>query len=193
MRSSLTSLAVAMRAGEHETFTAVYRANEAGTDQTVTVAQDPPKALFSAGTGAVIDTGSSTYYCTVDAGRHMCVSAGSSDPLAAMSALVSPTAVLSELSAAQTELEDHAPGYTSSYSSGTFAGQRATCVTIASSFQSARYCVTRHGILAYEGAEGNSISLVTYSSTVTAGDFTVPAGATVESIPSGMSIQPAPR
>jgi len=45
--------------------------------------------------------------------------------------------------------------------------------------------VTKSGILAYEGSQGSSFQLTSYSTTVASSDFSLPAGATVQTLPSG--------
>jgi hypothetical protein len=87
------------------------------------------------------------------------------------------------LKAAQAEAVAHAAGYDVTFSTASFAGQSATCATIAAAGKNAKYCVTKQGILAYEGSSASSFTLTSYSSSPPASDFALPAGATVMSIP----------
>jgi hypothetical protein len=141
---------------------------------------------------SVIDTGTAAYFCSNSGGTTTCVSSGTTDPLAGLADLFSPATAITDLQEAQTELGEHIAGYSFSYSSQTFAGQPSTCVHVGSSAHTAEYCVTKQGILAYEGSGGKSFSLTSYSRSVPASDFSLPAGATVETIPSGISIPSIP-
>lgn len=180
----LKSLSAAVQASEHGTFKAVYTATESGQTQTVTIEQSPPKSYFATSDGAVIDTGTTTYFCSTSSGQQTCLStSGSNNPLAALVNLFSPATAVTYLQQAETEVAAHVAGVNVSFSSQTFAGQDSTCVTASVSGQSGKYCVTKSGILAYEGTGGNSFELTSYSSTVTDSDFSLPAGATVETIP----------
>ncbi len=74
-------------------------------------------------------------------------------------------------------------------SSATFAGQPATCISATVRGKSGKYCVTKQGILAYVGSNGSSVFKMTkYSSKPSASLFTLPAGATTQTIPGGGSI-----
>src|SRR5579875_3057086 len=183
--SQLQSLTSAVQAEEHGTYKAVYTAVENGQTQTVTFEQEPPKTYFSTSGGAVIGTGSTTYFCSNSSGQQACVStSGSTNPLAGLLNLFSPATAISALQQAETEAAAHAAGASVSFSSASFAGQSATCVTASDNGQTGKYCVTKSGLLAYEGANGNSFTLTSFSASVTESDFSPPAGATVETIPS---------
>lgn len=183
--SQLQALTAAVQAEEHGTYKAVYTAVQNGQTQTVTFEQEPPKSYFSTSGGSVIDTGTTTYFCSDSSGQQACVStSGSTNPLAGLLQLFSPATAISALQQAETEAAAHIAGVSVSFSSATFAGQDATCVTASNNGQSGKYCVTRSGLLAYEGANGNSFSLTSFSASVTESDFAPPAGASVQTIPS---------
>ena len=82
-------------------------------------------------------------------------------------------------------------GLSVTFSDQTFAGQASKCVNWAYQGQSAKYCVTNSGILAFAGGArtsgAGSFELSEYSTNVPDGDFNLPAGATVETIPSATS------
>jgi hypothetical protein len=132
----------------------------------------------------VIDTGSATYYCT-DSGPSECLSAGSSNPLASLTALFSPQTVVTELNTVQTEAAAHAAGYNVSFSSGSYAGQSTTCANVTGTGTHVRYCVTKQGVLAYASSDGGMFALTSFSSSAPASDFDLPAGASIMTIPSG--------
>ncbi|HXQ63121.1 MAG TPA: hypothetical protein VN796_12365 [Acidimicrobiales bacterium] len=183
--NKLESLSSSVQAAEKKTFKAVYTITNASSTQTVTIEQSPPKSLFSTKSGSVIDTGTTSYYCS-NSGTITCVSTGTTNPLAALTAVFSPATILAGLKAAQTEAAAHAAGYNVSFSSGTYAGQDTTCANLSSSGNSVKYCVTGQGVLAYASSNGGSFALTSYSSSPPASDFSIPAGATVETIPSGL-------
>ncbi|HVC71586.1 MAG TPA: hypothetical protein VNC61_15130 [Acidimicrobiales bacterium] len=185
--SSLTgkigALSSQVKAAERKTFKAVYTTTGSGADQTVTIEQSPPKSVFSTGSGSVINTGTASYYCSNSGGQATCYNAGTSNPLASLVALYSPAAALTELKAAQAEAAIHAAGYSVSFSTQSFAGESATCANISTAGKNAKYCVTKQGILAYAGSDASSFTLTSYSSSPPAGDFALPSGATVVTIP----------
>ncbi len=181
--SQISALTSHLQAANRATFKAVYTATESGTNQTVTIEQSPPKSLFSAGSGVDINTGTTSYFCSTANGQNTCYNAGASNPLASLAALFSPATVRSALRTAQTEAAAHAAGYDVSFSTQSFAGQSATCASIAATATNAKYCVTDQGVLAYAGSSSGSFTLTSYSSAPPASDFALPAGATVVTIP----------
>ena len=180
----LEDLSSSVQAAEKATFKSVYTITNAGMTQTVTVEQSPPKSVFSTKSGSVIDTGTASYYCS-NSGQLVCISTGTSNPLASLVAVFSPATVLAGLKAAQAEAEAHAAGYSLSFSSGSYAGQSTTCANLGLSTGPVKYCVTKQGLLAYASSNGGTFALTSYSGSPPASDFSIPAGATVETIPSG--------
>jgi len=74
-------------------------------------------------------------------------------------------------------------------STATFAGQPATCISATVRGKSGKYCVTNQGILAYVGSNGSSVFKMTkYSSKPPASLFSLPAGATTQTLPGGTSV-----
>ena len=181
----IETLSAEVQGSESATFKAVYTITSAGTTQTVAIEQSPPKSVLSVKSGSVIDTGTATYYCTTT-GAVTCLSAGTSNPLSSLAALFSPETALTELKAAQAEAATK--GFDVSFSSGSYAGQSTTCASISGTGPTVKYCVTKQGILAYVMSSGGSFSLTSYSSSPPASDFALPAGATVETLPTGVSI-----
>ncbi|MHB8593418.1 MAG: hypothetical protein ACYDB3_03670, partial [Acidimicrobiales bacterium] len=157
-----------------------------GNTQTITIEQMPPKSVFASSDGSVIDDGTTTYFCSASEGQSTCVKeSGNSNPLASLAEIFSPVTAIDALKLAQTEAAAHLAGYNVSFSSQSFAGQDSTCVSVTASGQTEKYCVTKSGILAFEGTSGSTFALTSYSTAVSDSDFSTPAGATVETIPGG--------
>jgi hypothetical protein len=179
----------AIKLGESATFKATYNVNASGTTTTVTLEQKPPKTLFSiAGQGEVISDGTTSHFCTTGAAASCLTESGSSNPLASLTQLFSPQTALTALEQAKTRLSARAAGYNVTFSSQTFAGQDSTCVTASAPGGSAKYCVTKGGVLAYEGAGGATFQLTNLSTVVADSDFNLPAGASAITMPPGVSV-----
>jgi hypothetical protein len=184
--TELHSLIESVQNGQHATFKAVYTANESGgTATTVTIEQKPPKSLFSTGDGEAISNGSTTYFCSGTGASKQCVSESGPNPLAGLVTLFSPTTAITAMQQAETELGAHLAGYNATFSTQTFAGQASNCLNLTASGVTAKYCVTKDGILAYEGAAGSNFQLTSYSTAVSDSDFSV---GSVTTIPSGITI-----
>jgi hypothetical protein len=188
---SLKNLAATIKSGKGQTYAAVYKSVSAGQTTTVNIAQQPPKSAFSSGSGegSIIDTGTKTYFCSGSGGSQTCISAGSTNPLASLEDLFSPTAALAAFSTARNALGDHDLGIKTSTSSQTFAGQPSTCVTISiKAGTTSKYCVTKKGLLAYAGSSGSYFQLTSLSTSPPASLFALPSGATTVTLPGGGSI-----
>ena len=66
--SNLKKLINSINRAKHLTYLAEYTAVNGTQNQTVTVAQQPPKSHFSTSGGSVINNGKSTYYCSSKGG-----------------------------------------------------------------------------------------------------------------------------
>lgn len=187
--SQIQALTSSVQASEHTTYKAVYTLTSSGSSgpQTITLEQKPPESLLSTSAGLVIDNGTTTYFCSKSGANTSCFSAGGGvNPLASIATLFNPTSAVTAMQAAESEVEAHVAGYNVSFSSATFAGQSASCVTVTSQTQIAKYCVTKKtGILAYSGTAANSFGLSSFSTSVAASDFALPAGAQTVTLPSG--------
>ncbi len=175
-----------MQSGEHASYKAVYTSqNSSGTSQTITIEQMPPKSVLSTTSGSVIDDGTHTYFCSASGSAEQCVteSSGGADPFASITALFSPTTLLNEFHAAEGAAAAHTAGYSVAFSSGTYAGLAAKCLDYTAATQTVKYCVTNTGILAYAQSTGGTFELTSFSTSPAAGDFSLPAGATVVTIP----------
>ena len=178
-----------LQGAEHATYKATYTSTDtSGATSTVTIEQSGAKSVFSAPGGLFIDTGTTSYECSTTSGQEQCVAMSSTEnPLASLAAVFNPATALGVFQGAEAQVEAHAAGFNIDVSSGTYAGQPSKCVTGTGDGKTFKYCVTDTGILAYGGGSGagsgGSFALTSYSSSAPAGDFAVPAGATVVTIP----------
>jgi hypothetical protein len=185
LASKLADLSKSLQTAETASFKAVYTATDNGQTETLTFEQDPPKSFFEGTGGEVIDTGTATYFCSTS-GTVSCLSSTSEDPLASLLTLLSPKTAIDSLQAAQSALAAKVAGYSATFSSQTFAGQAATCVTVSATTGSGKYCVTGTGQLAYVSTSPSQVfQLTSYSSSVDSSDFGLPPGATVVTVPTG--------
>ena len=192
-KANLKALTNSVNRAKHLTYAATYTAVAGGQTSTVTIAQEPPKSNFSSSGGQVINDGTHTYYCPAGGstgnvgssggGKATCISVKGSNPLLGLEAAFSPTVALNAFAEARLGLVSRLLGIKVSSSSATFAGQPSTCITVAVRGHSAKYCVTKQGVLAYSGTSSNSFTLTQYSSKPSASLFSLPAGATTQSVP----------
>jgi hypothetical protein len=186
--SNINALTKELNNGKKISFEAVYKSTEGGQNETITIAQAPPKTYFSSGGGSVIGTGTKTYYCSGSAGSTSCLSAGTANPFANLETLFSPATALAEFGEAKEGLVSRALGIKVSESSATIAGQASTCVTVTVHGNGGKYCVTKQGILSYSGAGKNYFELKSFTKSPSSSLFNLPAGATTETLPSGVDI-----
>ncbi len=166
------------------TFEAVYKSVGLGNTSSVTIAQSPPKSVFSTSGGVVVDTGTKTYYCTSGSGgSDQCVSTAGANPFIGIEDLFSPTAALAAFSTAQEGLVSRSLGIKLSESTASIAGQASTCVTVSVKGKASKYCVTKQGVLAYSGAGGQYFELTKFVKSPPASLFQLPAGATTVTLP----------
>ena len=183
--SRLATLSQSLQEAETAPFKATYSATDSGKTETITFEQDPPKLAFVTTGGEVVDTGTATYFCST-AAPATCLSSSTEDPLSSLLDALSPKTAVASLQSAQSALAAKTAGYDASFSSQTFAGQAATCVTVSEPVGSEKVCVTGTGQLAYVSTSPSQVfELTGYSGTVSASDFAVPAGATIETVPVG--------
>jgi hypothetical protein len=181
--SQLKALTNKVNQAKKLTFEAVYKSVGLGNSASVTIAQAPPKSIFSAAGGVVVDTGTKTYYCSKSGAVDECLSAGSTNPFLGIEQLFSPTAALAAFSTAQEGLVSRSLGIKLSESSASFAGQASTCVTVSVKGKSTKYCVTKQGVLAYSGSGSQYFELTKLVKSPPASLFQLPAGATTVTLP----------
>lgn len=183
LTEKLSKLSGSLQSAESASFTAMYSATDNGETETLTFAQDPPKSLFSANGGEVVDTGTATYFCSTS-GTPSCFSSTTEDPLAPLLNILSPKTAISDLQEAESALASKVAGYSASFSSATFAGQPSTCVTITQTSGTVKVCVTGTGELDYVSTSPSQVfEMTSYSTTVNASSFALPPGATVVTLP----------
>jgi len=198
------------------TYLAQYTSVSNGQTTTVTIAQSPPKSNFSTSSGSVINNGKTTYYCssnsgssgnsgntgstsnsgnsgassttTTSKGTMQCLSVKGANPLLGLENIFSPAVALGALAEAKQGLVSRLLGIKVSSSSATFAGQPSTCVTVTVRGKGGKYCVTKQGILSYSGSSTSYFKLTKYSSKPPASLFSLPTGATTQTLPGGSSI-----
>lgn len=187
--NELQALQTAVQSAHGATFKATYTGSgTSSSSSTVTFEQKPPKSLFQSGDGLIINNGTTTYYCSGSSGHQNCVTmAGNANPMAGLMQLYSGSAAVGLFQQWQTQVAARAAGVNVSFTNQTFAGQSAKCVNWSYQGQSAKYCITGAGILAYAGgtgvSSGGSLELTAYSTDVADADFNPPAGATVQTTP----------
>jgi len=96
--------------------------------------------------------------------------------------------ITNTLKGVQAAVAAHSAGYVVSTSTGTYGGQASNCVTVKGTSEPTpvTYCgATSNGVLTYLNANGNSVTLQAFSATPPASAFAPPAGATVQTIPTG--------
>ena len=192
--SQIQALSSAVQSGQHATYKAVYTSHSStGTSQSITIEQMPPKTVFGTPSGSVINDGAHTYFCSSSGAKQQCVSesAAGANPFASIASLFSPSTLINEFHAAQAAAAAHTAGYSVALSNGTYAGLAAKCLDYTDATQTVKYCVTNSGILAYAQSPGGTFELTSFSSSPPASDFSLPAGASVVTIPN-VSIPGAP-
>ncbi len=213
---NLKGLTNSINRSKNLTYLAQYASVSNGQTTTVTIAQSPPKSNFSTSNGSVINNGKTTYYCSSNAGSSgnsgntgstsnsgnsgassttttakssiQCVSVKGANPLLGLENVFSPAVALGALGEAKQGLVSRLLGIKVSSSSATFAGQPSTCVTVTVRGRGGKYCVTKQGILSYSGTSSDYFTLKKYSSNPPANLFSLPAGATTQTLPGGSSI-----
>lgn len=172
------------------TFSVTYNImTSAGKAETVTFAQDPPKEAIVTSSGAYYVDGSSVTVCQGQGSSATCTSLPSSEAAGAtaISDLFAPGILTNTLQGIEGEVAAHVAGVSLSSHSATYGGQASTCVDIAKSGQpSVTYCAsTSSGVLTYFSAGGNTGTLTAYDASPPSSTFSPPAGATVNTLPSG--------
>jgi outer membrane lipoprotein-sorting protein len=188
--AELAAIAAKVQSGKGATFKATYKSTGTNSSGTIVFAQKPPKSSFSSGSTQLIDNGSTTYICTAESATTTCLaSSGSTNPLAGVLGLFNGATITTFLQTARAQAAAHAAGYTLSYSTASYAGQPSKCVTAKGPSGASKYCVTDSGIVAYVSTpDGNVFELTDYSTDVPDAQFQLPAGATTQTLPPGVSI-----
>ena len=174
------------KSGEHVTFTATYKVTgTSGALSSLTLAQESPNLLFkgatSSGTFELVTLGAKSYICSQTAGAWTCFTLGSgtSIPEADLFALYEPKTYLPEFQAAASAAGGHA-----TYSTKTVNGYSLSCLSasgVPGENGSGTFCVTAQGVLGYvswtgaKASDSGSFEITSYSTSVPASDFSLPA------------------
>jgi hypothetical protein len=190
--AKLEALTNSVDSAKHGTFKLSYAETSSTTggssSNTFTFEQMPPKYLFgidAATKATIIDTGTKTYTCVNSGGHNVCISYGTTDPFASLLSVITGDTVVTQFAGLRSGLAAKLAGVSATFSTQTIAGQSVQCVSGVKGADTFKYCLTQSGVLAYSGGStatgGGAITLTSYSTSVSASDFALPAGATIES------------
>ena len=201
--SKLGALSSSVQNSSKSTYLAVYSSTDgSGGVTTVSFGQAPPKQVFSStdpsgSTTSILNTGSATYSCSSSSGgASTCTPLGGSLGSSALSGLLSVyngTAAITTMKAWQSSLAAHLSGVSVTFSDESIAGQASTCANWSQGSDKATYCVTSSGVLAKvetsSGGSSGGVSFVltSYTGAPPASQFELPAGASVVTLPGGVS------
>jgi len=184
--SSGSSLLSKFQSGEHATLLASYKISSSTSKDltTLTVAQQSPDQVFkgttSSGSFEFLRLGTKSYLCSQSgSGAAMCFSSGATNPEAELFSLYEPSRYLPYFQEAAS-----AAGGTASYSTKSVNGYSLSCITVSGAKDengSGTFCVTAQGVLGYvawtgtSASESGSFEITSYSTTVPANEFALPA------------------
>jgi hypothetical protein len=97
--------------------------------------------------------------------------------------LFSPTTALTYFNTAAASIDAKIAGYSVKFSTQSFGGLASRCATLGINGASYKYCVAKIGLLTYSGSSKGYFELKSFSSHPASSDFSVPAGAKVETLP----------
>jgi hypothetical protein len=181
--AKLAAIAAAVKRESTATFKLTYLSTTAAGPRQITLEQAPPKQRFVFGMAQAIFDGTTTYMCTTSALSAPVCQKSSTNPFVSQMSLYTGTAALAAMTGWKQQIASGLTGYHLNYSTQSFAGQSAQCVTWSYRGTTAKYCVTDSGILAYSGLSRgtthDSVQLTAYSSSAPASDFALPKGAKV--------------
>jgi len=188
--TGLDSLVNGVSKSSGATFSATYLTAQASTgkSQTVTFAQSPPKSAIITPSGSFYINGTSITECQGSGSSATCTTLPSSmsSVVSGLTDLLSPATIVNDLKGVQAQAVAHSAGYVISTSSATYGGLASTCVTAKGTSEPTpvTYCgSTSNGVLTYVNADGNTVTLQSYSANPPASTFAPPAGATVQTVP----------
>jgi hypothetical protein len=177
-----SSLLNKFQSSERATFVATYKLTSATHSlSSLTIAQQSPNELFegtsSTGTFQLFSLGTKSYICSKSAATTSCFSTAAETSEAELFAAYEPGTYLPYFEAAAS-----AAGAHTSTSSRTVNGFALSCVTVSGlkgETGTGTFCVTSQGVLGYVSWTGTSSSgsfeIESYSTSVPAGEFTLPA------------------
>ena len=176
------------QSGEQATFVATYKVTSGASKSltSLTIAQQPPDSLFggtsSSGNFELITLGKKGYICSGQSSGGtggMCLSEGAAASEADLFKIYEPNFYLPYFQAAA-----KASGGQVSYSSKTVNGISLSCISVtgaAGEKGTGTFCVTGQGVLGYvawtgaTASDNGSFEITSYSTSVPANEFTLPA------------------
>jgi hypothetical protein len=173
-----------------KTFLVTYTFTENGMTQKVTFAQKPPQEAIITPQGSFyINNKSSVIVC--EGSSNTCTQLPASEAAAATSVtnLFSPGVLTGTLQGIEGEVAAHVAGIKVTTRSASYGGQRSTCATVKSrvSKSTVTYCASNgSGVLTHFSSGKSSGTLTAYQSNPPASTFSPPAGATINTLPSGV-------
>jgi len=181
------------QSGEHATFIASYKITSSASKEltTLTIAQQSSDQVFkgttSSGSFEFLTLGAKSYLCSQSgSGAATCFSSGATNPESELFSIYEPSRYLPYFEAAAS-----AAGGTATYSTKSVNGYPLSCITasgVKGENGSGTFCVTAQGVLGYvawtgtSASESGSFEITSYSTTIPANEFTLPA--TPTTIPS---------
>ena len=190
--AALRSVVSGIKRSSGATFSATYlTANSTtGKSQTVTFAQSPPKSAVVTPGGSFYIDGKSVTECQGSGAAATCTSLPTSlgSSLSGITDLFSPGVLTDTLRGIEAEAVAHVAGVSTHTSSATYGGLPSTCFTLKSASQpnAVTYCAAdSSGILTYSSTNGSTVTLTSFTANPPASTFSPPAGATVQTLPSG--------
>lgn len=192
-QSKLQELEAAIGKERKATFKITYAYRNKEGKGSYSVEQQPPDQLLRTSPPSpdeLIYNGKQTYGCALYGKPITCVvypSETASPVGALMGVLLDVGTYVSTMKGWEAMIGTRTPGFKVSFSTATFARQPSDCVSWNFGSQSAKYCVTDKGLLAYvggsSGGSSNAFWLTSYSSHVRSSDFSLPKGAKVTKLP----------
>jgi hypothetical protein len=184
--SAIDALTASLQKGDKATYLATYQQTSGGETQTWTVAQAPPKSLFTYPDGSFINTGTQSLYCITSSGSTTCTAGGPGiSSLPSLTTLIDPRSVISVLNSYVGRIASRIVKISATGSSKTIAGQVSQCVSISIAGSPAgTWCANSAGVVTeVRAGTGGGITMTSYTTDVPASTFEVPAGAKVQTVP----------
>ncbi len=191
-RSGLASIVTGIKRSTGATFSATYSTanSTTGKSQTITFAQSPPKSAVVTSSGSYYIDGSAVTVCQGSGASATCQSLPSNlgPSVSAITNLFSPGVLTTTLQGIEVQTAAHAAGFSVHTSTATYGGVASNCATLKSPSQPGpvTYCVAKSsGILTYSSTNGTTVTLTAFTANPPASTFSVPSGATVQTLPAG--------
>lgn len=188
LKKELKAIDSKLSSGQHKPFQATYSSTY-GQAASFTFAQSGGKTLFKTASATIINNGKQTLYCSTSAGHATCVAeTTATNPFATLEELFSPQTAMSYVQSAEAEVVAKRSGYTVKFATATIGGQRSHCISVSGPSGSGKDCVNASGVLDFVSTAAGHVEMTKFTTSVAASAFTPPAGATVDTIPSSVTL-----